>query len=242
MTAFYIIGGVLLALLLLTVIFMITPIGVRIKYDKEFSLYVCVAFIKVRLLPGRDKKIRVRKYSRKYLERQEKKRLKRLDKNDKKKQKKKKAPEKKKPKKEKPKKKTVLESMLTDVDTAPEMILRLIEILQIFAEKYAKRMHITVFTLDATIGSDDAAKTAIIYGGACAAAGWIATFLDTYMDLKKRNKASVRVSADFLAEKPLVSADAAIFVKYGGIFTLFFELRKEIIEIIKLLQEDDSNG
>ena len=227
MIALYIIGGILLLLILLLVI----PIGIRIKYDKDFSLYVSAGFINVKLIPARQKKIRIKDYSKKKLEKQQKKKQKKEEK-------------KKKPQKQekKEKKDSVLVARLKNRETAPDMIEQLYDMLLIVSEKFAKRLTVKIFRLDATIGSDNAAKTAIIFGGATNAAMLISAFLDQHMTMKKRAGASINIAPDFLAEKTLVSADVKMSVRLGGMFTFLFEIRSVIKEILKLLQEDNSNG
>ena len=128
-----------------------------------------------------------------------------------------------------------------DPDTAPEMIEQLYDMLSVIVEKFARRLHIKFFTLDATIGSDNAAKTAILYGGACSAAGMIASLLSQYTDAKNK-KNGIRIAPDFLAEKTAVSADVSAKIYVGGVFTYLFEIRKIIKQLLNLLQEDTSNG
>ena len=228
MVALYIIGGILLFLVLLCLL----PVGIRIKYDKDFYLYVSAGFIKIKVIPAKQKKIRISDYSERKLERQRKKQQKKYAKKEKKK-----AAGAKKEKKD-----SVLVARLKNIYTAPDMIEQLYDMLILVSDKFAKRLTVKAFQLDAIIGSDNAAKTAILYGGACSAAGCISAFLDQHMSLKKRSGASINVSPDFLSEKTLVYADVSMTVRVGGLFTFVFEIRDVISEILKLLQEDTGNG
>ena len=230
MVALYIIGGVLLLLILLLVI----PIGIRIKYDKEFSLYVSAGFINVKLIPARQKKIKIKDYTKEHIEKQRRKQQKKEEKRARKKK-----PEK---KEKKEKKDSVLAARLKNRDTALDTIEQLYDMLTIISDKFAKRLTVKIFRLDATIGSDNAAKTAIIYGGAANAAMLLSAFLDRHMTVKKRAGASINIAPDFLAEKTLVYADAKMSVRIGGMFTFLFEIRSVIKEILKLMQEDNKNG
>lgn len=227
MVALYVICGILLLLILL----LLLPVGIRIKYDKEFYLFASIGFIKLRLIPARQKKIRISDYSERKLERQRKKQEKKAAKK-----------EKKQAGAKREKKDNVLVSRLKNIDTAPDMIEQLYDMLMLVSDKFAKRLTVDLFQLDAIIGSDNAAKTAVIYGGACSLAGCLSAFLDQHMSLKKRNAASIRIAPDFLAEKPAVYAYVSMTVRIGGMFTFIFEIRNVISEIIKLLQEDNSNG
>jgi hypothetical protein len=231
MIALYITGGILLLLIILLII----PVGIRIKYDKDFSMFVTAGLIKVRILPGKEKKIKISDYSEKKLRRQREKQKRRQEKKARKK--KRKEPEEKKEKKD-----SVLAARLKNIDTAPDMIAELYDMLMIVSDKFAKRLTVKVFRLDAIIGSDNAAKTAILFGGATSLASCFSAFLDQHMTLKKRRGASINVAPDFLAEKPLLSADVQMTVTLGGMFTFLFEIRSVIREILKLIQEDNSNG
>ena len=230
MIALYIIGGILLLLFLLCLL----PVGIRIKYDKEFFMYIAVGFVKIQKVPAKKKKIRVSDYSKRKLEKEERKRKRKLAKKEKKKEKK--------SGKKAEKKDSVLVSKLKDKETRFATVEYLYDMLTLVADKFAKRLTVKVFTLDAVIGSDNAAKTAVIYGSACSAAGCISAFLDQHMKLKKKNKRSINIAPDFLSEKTAVSADVSMSIRIGGIFTFLFEIRSVIKEILKLLQEDNSNG
>ena len=139
------------------------------------------------------------------------------------------------------KKDSVLMARLKSIDTAPDMIAELYGMLCILVEKFAKRLHIKVFRLFAVIGSDNAAKTAILYGGACSAAGMICTLLNQHADLKKV-KDGINVTPDFLSEKTAVDADVSVKIYVGGLFTYLFEIRGVIKQILHLLEEEGSNG
>lgn len=228
MTALYIIGGILLFIALLLLI----PVGIRIKYNGDFSLFVKIGPVSKQLIPKKEKKIKISYYSEKNVERRKKKQQK-------------KAAKKKKAKKPSggtaEKKDSVLAVRLKSADTAPDMIARLYDMLVLVTDRFAKRLHIKIFRLDAVVGSDNAAKTALLYGGACSLAGCIASFLAQHTELKQKRK-SINVTPDFLAEKTTAEADVLAYVRFGGVFAYVFEIRKTIFEIIELLQEDNGNG
>ncbi len=230
MIALYIIGGILLLLIILLII----PVGIRIKYDKEFSLYITAGFIKYRVIPGRQKKIKISDYSEKKMRRKAEKARRKEEKKAKKKK-----PE---TTEKKEKKDSVLVSRLKNFDTAPDMIEQLYDMLLIVSDRFAKRLTVKIFRLDAIIGSDNAAKTAILFGGAMSLASCLSAFLDQHMNVKKRRGATINIAPDFLAEKPVVYADVSMTVRLGGMFTFLFEIRSVIREIINLMQEDKTNG
>ena len=230
MIALYIIGGILLLILLLCLL----PVGIRIKYSDDLSLSVTVGPVRRQIVPKKEKKIKLSDYSEKALEKKRRKQAKK----DAKKKKKKNAPAHGKPEE---KKDSVLVSRLKHIDTAPDMIAQLYDILVIVVDKFAKRLRIKIFELDAIIGSDNAAKTAILYGGACSLAGVISSFLAQHTELSQKKK-SINIAPDFLSEKTAVSADISLYVFVGGVFSYIFEIRKVIFEILDLLQEEKTDG
>jgi hypothetical protein len=61
-----------------------------------------------------------------------------------------------------------------------------------------KKIRIRDVYIDYVVGSDDAAKTALKYGGICSAIYSLSAFLRTYMDTKVKE---INIEADFSAEK-----------------------------------------
>ena len=92
------------------------------------------------------------------------------------------------PKKKKPKRNYALMDMILDyVKSASPPIKRLF-----------KKIRIRDVYIDYVVGSDDAAKTALKYGGLCAAIYSLFGTLQTYMDTKVKE---INIEADFSAEK-----------------------------------------
>ena len=92
------------------------------------------------------------------------------------------------PKKKKPKRNYSLIDMVLDyIRSASPPVKRLF-----------KKIRIRNVYIDYVVGTDDAAKTALKYGGLCAAIYSLIGTLQTYMDTKVKE---INIEADFSAEK-----------------------------------------
>ena len=79
-----------------------------------------------------------------------------------------------------------------------ELIKRYIESASPPIKRLFKKIKLRDIYLDYVVGSDDAAKTALKYGGVCAAVYSLSKFLSTYFDTKI---GEINIEADFSAEK-----------------------------------------
>ena len=75
----------------------------------------------------------------------------------------------------------------------------LIEIAKKVLEKTWRYIRIKIERYDITVGTDDAAKTALIYGGVSQATSYLFTLLDETAHFRVKRKATVNVGVDFLA-------------------------------------------
>ncbi len=228
MVPIIIIGSVLLFLLIICLI----PAGLRIKYNGEFYLYGDYGLIKIKLIP-KKKKIKISDYSEKKMKKREEKQKKKLAKSEKKS-----AAKGHKFNKPAEKSDNVLTASLKDPDRRFDMISQLYDILTVVISEFAAILKIKLFKLHVVVGSPEPSKTAILYGGACAAAGNLVNLIGQYTDIEKSNKNSVYVVPDFIAEKTTASADVSVTLSIGGIIVFLFKIRKIIKKVLKLLQED----
>lgn len=74
-----------------------------------------------------------------------------------------------------------------------------IEIAKKVLEKTWRYIRIKIERYDITVGTDDAAKTALIYGGVSQATSYLFTLLDETAHFRVKRKAPVNVGVDFLA-------------------------------------------
>ena len=224
----FIIGAVLLVIVIICMI----PAGLRIKYTDGFYLYAVYGLIKIKLIPKKQK-IRVSDYSEKKMKRLEEKQKKKLEKNEKKQSAKAAKSEAKKESGD-----NVLTASLKDPERRFDMISKLYDIITVVLNEFAAILKVKFFRLHVVVGSPEPSKTAILYGGACAAAGNLVNLLGQYTDIEKNEKNSVYIIPDFTAEKTTASADVAVTLSIGGVIVFLFRIRKIIKEVLKLLQED----
>ena len=118
-----------------------------------------------------------------------------------KKEKKKKPKEQK--KKEKPKK-----EQTADFSNVLSQLKELTEILKKLLVKLKKRLRITLRKLYITVGSDEAARTAMIYGAVCVACDELLETMKRFLKFKIKGDDAVGVNADFTSEKISAETDA----------------------------------
>ena len=117
-----------------------------------------------------------------------------------KKEKKKKPKEQK--KKEKPKK-----EQTADFSNVLSQLKELTEILKKLLVKLKKRLRITLRKLYITVGSDEAAKTAMIYGAVCVACDELLETMKRFLKFRIKGDDAVGVNADFTSEKISAETD-----------------------------------
>ncbi len=200
-----IIALVITALLLLR-------IKIVIKYTDELVLYIKVLFVKIKLVPKKEKKIKPSDYTKKKLlkrqkkeEEKEQKKLAKKAKRDEEKAEEKNHPEK---KKEKP---PILDTI------------RMIKLLlAVFLKRFFGHLRIDLARLNITVASEDAAKTALLYGYLCQGVAYIVELLDRFTNLKKGRNAEISVAPDFTAEKLVADIHIAFSLTVGQALDILF--------------------
>lgn len=210
MTAALIVIGVL-ALLIVGILLLRAT--VTIKYLDEFALTVRVLFLKFRILPAKEKKINPDDYSPRKFRRMIKKKEKLAEKRRKKAEKKAAKKAKKKAKKAALEEKArrsgkTLAKKKRDLSDIVEIVKLVGELLSVFVGRFAKHLKIKVARLRITVASDEAAKTACMYGAVSQGVAYILELLDRVTNLDYEKEADVAVLVDFNAGKP--SADIEI--------------------------------
>lgn len=206
MTAALIVIGVL-ALLIVGILLLRAT--VTIKYLDEFALTVRVLFLKFRILPAKEKKINPDDYSPRKFRRMIKKKEKLAEKRRRKAEKKAEKKAKKAALEEKARRsgKTITKKK-RDLSDIVEIVKLVGELLSVFVGRFAKHLKIKVARLRITVASDEAAKTACMYGAVSQGVAYILELLDRVTNLDYEKEADVAVLVDFNAGKP--SADIEI--------------------------------
>lgn len=184
MIALYVILAVVLVIFLLLML----PVGIVVRWKEGFFVSIKVAFVKVRLFPKKEKKIRLRDYSKKNFE-------KLLERE-------RRAAEKKSAKKSKKKKAQATEGEEAKKGSGDEKneLLRGLYGMRSSIWKIVKSFggHIRtdVVRADIAIGAEDAAKCAVLYGAASQLCAYILEFLERSTKMKTKKEA-ISIRADF---------------------------------------------
>lgn len=184
-------------------------LSVRILVSDTLEIYAVIGIIRVRLYPKKEKELRLRDFG---IERFKK----RLGVSDEKRLKKSKKVKKK-------TKDTELETTSAD-ETEEESIFDLIEKISRtasdFAERFGSRLRIKLRRFVIVIGSDDPAKTALLYGAAVGAVQTLYALLCDCGTLRVSHGAVLDVLPDFACEKSRVEADLTLSLTVGQLLNI----------------------
>ena len=179
-----------------------TKIILRIKYENSLVIYLRVLFVKIPLYPKKEKK----KHYPHSMSRRKAQKIK--DSLSKKKKKKKKAD--KKGEKEKGKKEDKYDIL--------SIISIITSFVKTFLKLFVRSARIKASKLHIIIASENAAKTAILYGAATQTTNVLFPMLESIKTFKKLpSEKDLSIETDFLVDKPSVKADITIYVRVGGI-------------------------
>lgn len=196
MKGWIIAGAILLFFLLVSLL----KIGIVIGYSKDFTLAIKVLFFKIKILPGKEKKIKLSDYTKKKVEKaQAKEKAAKEKKEQKKKEKKAKKAQEKQLKKDLEKAgnappKEKLSVKIKDTVTLVKVILDIVKLLFSKLFGYIKT---EVISLKLALGGASPDQTALIYGATMTGVTALLDFLDHHSDLKIKNQNAVAVIPDF---------------------------------------------
>ncbi len=213
MTALAIASGITVFILLILFI----KVKVYFEYDGELSLSVGALFLKFRILPSDEELLssdelslaekrrllkKLQKKKRKNEKKEEKKLLKRKKAKGKKKKEKKKAEEEAKPK---PKKKRSVKAIIRLAARVAKFLLK----------RFKGHLYIDLKELDIAVATEDAATTALAFGGVSQATAYLLAVLDSASRFKFDNS-RVNVRADFLSDKTKASVKLVFGIRIGS--------------------------
>lgn len=182
---------------------------VIISYGDTLGIKVRVLGIPIKILPKKEKKIRISDYSPKKRAKMKKKQLKKQAKANAKASKKKLRKEQ--HTADKTKKRPIGEtlSMIRDiVGTA--------------VKRFSKHLRVRVARLHIHVATGDAASTAILYGAVSQSVAYIAAFLDSAGTLRSPVRSDVDIRADYLSEKTQADIEIGFSLRVWQIFDVLF--------------------
>lgn len=210
MVALWIIGGIVLFfVLLLSLKFTVT-----VAYRDEVSLWVKVLFIKIPILPAKEKKPGPHAMSAKKAKKlRERLRQKQLKKAEAKRQKEEKKKAEKATAKEKPKK---------SVSDILDMISLIRKLLAKVIGKFWRHLRIDVARLKIGVATGDAAATAMAYGAITGAINTLFPLLEKVKNFDLPRDGDIEVTADFLGESIEADVELSFSLRVWHVFDVAF--------------------
>ena len=189
---------ILFSILLLLTLILFIRIKVIIDYKGEdIKLDLRILGIPIRILPRKQKRKKLKLSDYSYKNQQKKKT--------------------KNPKTEKKKKEKV---KVKEKQPLSEAIPTIADIVKHLLKKFFGHLRIDVTEIKITVGSDDAAKTAIMFGIVNQAAAALFDLLSTITNVKKNRKNEIAVYADFTAEKTVVNINLGFSLLVWQLFSI----------------------
>lgn len=204
---------ILAAIILLITLIMFIRAKIVLTYNGDLSVTLKILFLKFDLHPRSLSEINVKDYTKKKIE---KRRLKARKKAEKKALKKAKKEEKKTAGGGKKKKKYTFSDILTLVSTVKEIVSALVG-------SFFGYLRVEVARLDIVVATDDAAKTAIVYGAVYQAVSYILAIFDKITTVKYEKNSYVSVRADFLREKFYADINVTFSLRVGQLIKILIK-------------------
>ena len=225
-------GFLITILIIAAVIFFIGLIKatVVIAYSDDIELYVKVLFLKIKILPSKEKKYsksmsakKAAKIRESLRKKAEKKRIAAEEKE--------KAKEEKKSSKEK---KSIAE-IIAIIKMVSDIAVTVIG-------KFFKHLRIKIAKIKITIATGDAATTAIAYGAVSQSLNILMPALESVKNFEKLDKADINIALDYAAEAPTIDIKLGFSIRVWHVFDLAFSaLGRFIKHMLKMPKSKKSS-
>lgn len=207
----------------------IIPIHVTVGLTESVSVMIRVLFLKIPILPRPPKKKKKKEKKPKKKKKKEKK-----PENKEKKKKKEKKPETAEKKKEKKKIKA---------STIVGLVRMLLNVVSALFKRLGRNFKIRVYAYEICVASEEAAKTAVMYGTVKTLSETIFLRLQESINFKIVKKAPVGIYVDFLDEKFKANVKIDFSISIAGVFgILFAAIGAAIKSLVKMLFNKNKNG
>ena len=228
----------------------IIPIHVTVGLTESVSVMIRILFLKIPILPKakkkkpkKEKKEKKQKKEKKPKEKKKKKEEKPDSEGEKKEQKAKEEKEKEpedEGKKKETKKKKKKKKKVSDIVALVRMLLNVVVAL---FKRLGRNFKIRVYAYEICVASDEAAKTAVMYGAVKSLSETIFLRLQDSINFKIVKKAPVGIYVDFLEEKFKANVKIDFSISIAGVFGILFAAIGEAIRsLIKMLFNKNKNG
>lgn len=200
----------------------IIPIHVTVGLTDSISVMIRILFLKIPILP-KDKK-------------KKKKKKKTKEKKKKPKKEKEKKPEDEGEKKKKKKRKITANDIVA-------LVRMLLNVVAALFKRLGRNFKIRIHAYEICVASDEAAKTAVMYGAVKSLSETIFLRLQDSINFKIVKNAPVGVYADFLETKFKANVKIDFSISIAGVFGILFAAIGEAIRsLIKMLLRKNKNG
>ena len=202
----------------------IIPIHITVGFTESVSVMIRILFLKIPILPKEKNK--------------KKKKTKKEKKSKKEKKPKEKKKKEKKPEDEGKKKKKKISA--NDIVGLVRVLLNVIVAL---FKRLGRNFKIRVYAYEICVASEEAAKTAVMYGAVKSLSETIFLRLQDSINFKIVKKAPVGIYVDFLEEKFKANVKIDFSISIAGVFGILFAAIGEFIRsFIKMLFNKNKNG
>ncbi len=196
---------IFLIIVLVIIFLLLSCVDFCFAYNTDLGeplVYVRFLFLKIPIYP-KKKHVKVSRYSYKKLQ----KRLK--------KQRKSKA--------DKKSKKTIAKSQEKSIKSVYRKIKLLLFLLKRIYRTFLDSLKIKIKKICITVGSDDSAKTAYLYGGIYAALGSALTLIHDQINLIGADENNITVSADFLSDRITAELKITLSIRLFAVIAVAFK-------------------
>ncbi|MBQ9079997.1 MAG: hypothetical protein IJY27_02890 [Clostridia bacterium] len=98
----------------------------------------------------------------------------------------------------------------------------IIELLKNFTKHYASKFKVTIHRFNISVATDDAAKTALLYGGVVQSANYLLEFLRNTTALKIPRSAPLNVTSDFCDSTTKFDIKLSVIIRLRKVISLLF--------------------
>ena len=227
MLVLYTILIILAILLLLVAVILLLPLRLTIEYKDDLRFSFSLLRIFRWQYPKKKKKVKLSRYSPKAVRKREQRELRKRRRMQARMQKKR---QKKKPaetKKEAPKKRESLDVVLSVFQSLPSILAR-----------GAKHIRIEMHRLLLSVATEDAAKTAILFGTVNQAAAAFLLLLEETNTVRYLKHSQISVQPDFTAQKSTVDLRITVILRPWHLLDVLFHARLPLAELLSCVSPD----
>ena len=208
--------AVICGILLLVAAIAMLRIRVTVTADPALSVQIKILCFTISLVPGKEKKIRLRDFQIN--------RFRRLRKKQKEKERRKSEKKRKKEKKKDAGRKEPSSEKKFSLSDLPSLLSLVKRLVGCAGRHLKKDIRIRLSLLDIRVASEEASQTALLYGTVSQGVAYLLTLLSENMHLIIPSDAYIAVFPDYLAAKTEVRFRCAVWLRIHHIFSLLFGL------------------